>query len=119
MRRGPKGFRDGWSARKLQRARARRRGNLSARRPKPFWSTIKFRSGEQNARIGVDGGGERGMADFAPGEKARPARLDLDDFMAHLELADLDPFDERRQAEEADPGAPERQDSGLIVPSGE
>src|SRR5208282_6420327 len=117
MRRGPKGFRDGWSARKLQPVCARQRGSLSARRPKPLWSTIKIRSGEQNARIGVDGGGERGMADFAPCEKARPARgrrlaasarartapRDLDDLEARLERPGLDSFDERRQAEEADP----------------
>src|SRR5271165_3125993 len=133
MRRGPKGFRDGWSTRKLQPACARQRGSLSARRPKPLWSTIKTRSGEQNARIGVDGDGARGMADFPPGEKARPARgrrlassarartapLDLDDLEARLQRAGLDPFDERRQAEEADPLAPARLDSGLIVAFGQ
>src|SRR5271166_6868576 len=108
MRRGRKGFRDGWSTRKLQPACARQRGSLSARRPKPLWSTIKIRSGEQNARIGVDGGGARGMADFAPCEKARPARgrrfassarartalRVLDDLKARPERAGLDPFDE-------------------------
>ncbi len=134
MRRGPKIFRDGWSAQRLQQARARRRGTLSARRPKPLWSTIKIRSGEQNARMGVDDGGERGMADFAPREKARPARgrrlaassrtrtarRAFDHIRARpLERPALDPFDERRQAEEADPGAPARHDSGLIVAFGQ
>jgi hypothetical protein len=77
--------------------------------------------------------GERGMADFAPRQKPRPARgrrsaassraraiaRDIGDLEARLSCARLDSFDERRQAEEASPIAPARFDGGLIVAFGE